>query len=319
MKRPRSVSIFTILLGYILIQLTWWSYLIFSLNVEISELKIELAKHTISNEVERAKEVSQLIEGVNKKKYMILGEGSVFICLLGLGAYQTLKTIRKEQHLAKQQNNFMLSVTHELKTPLASARLQLETLNRHELNRDKQKALIQNALNDADRLNYLIENILMASKLEQTGLNIKKEPLKLADTINELINQNTVFKNQQHRIMVSVNSEVVNADKFYFDLLLSNLIDNAIKYAPEGNITIKSEQKNNKFSLSIIDEGKGISLNELDRIFEKFYRIGNEETRNQKGTGLGLYIVKQICNKLNWEIEAKSNMPVGTQFILNIT
>ncbi len=315
-KKSRPLFWFYLLVTYILVQFIWWSYLMINLNNEVVHLKTEinLLKGETLNEV--VMKGNELNEKLHKRWLMISGEGLVFIGLLLLGIFQIRKTFNKEAKLAQQQKNFLLSVTHELKSPIASAKLQLQTLQKHELNRDKQKEIIANAINDTERLNNLVENILLAAKIENNIDSVHKENYNISEYINDVMNKTISSFNYKQKVILEIEPDVfMKIDKTNFPSIILNLFENAVKYSKQDSIIIVSLKKqNNEIILSISDEGFGITDAEKKNIFQKFYRVGNEETRSTKGTGLGLYIVNYLVEQHNGKIVVKNNIPKGSIF-----
>ncbi len=285
-------------------------------NNEISRLKSEvnvLKGESLNDVVDNGNKIN---ESLHRRWIMIAGEGSVFVCLLLLGIYQIRKSFNKETALANQQKNFLLSVTHELKSPIASAKLQLQTLQKRELDRDKQKEIIANAINDTDRLNNLVENILLAAKIENNVFTSHKEEYNLSEYIAEGMNQTIESFRYKQKVVLDIEPNIfMKIDRMSFPSIILNLFENAVKYS-SGNstITVGLKKQNQKILLSVADEGLGITDEEKKYIFKKFYRIGSEETRKTKGTGLGLFIVDFLVKQHNGIISVRNNVPKGTIF-----
>ena len=285
-------------------------------NNEISRLKSEvnvLKGESLNDVVDNGNKIN---ESLHRRWIMIAGEGSVFVCLLLLGIYQIRKSFNKETALANQQKNFLLSVTHELKSPIASAKLQLQTLQKRELDRDKQKEIIANAINDTDRLNNLVENILLAAKIENNVFTSHKEEYNLSEYIAEGMNQTIESFRYKQKVVLDIEPNIfMKIDRMSFPSIILNLFENAVKYS-SGNstITVGLKKLNQKILLSVADEGLGITDEEKKYIFKKFYRIGSEETRKTKGTGLGLFIVDFLVKQHNGIISVRNNVPKGTIF-----
>jgi signal transduction histidine kinase len=314
---PRSLLVFYVLVSYVVLQFCWWFYLLFDLNNQIYDLRISLSdfiNHGVETELLLRKKLSQ-------KHWMILGEGLVFILLLLLGIIQTRKSFRRETRVMRQQKNFLLSVTHELKSPIAAVKLYLQTLEKRDLERPKQIELLQKAIIESNRLDQLVENILVAAQIDNHVLLIQKEKSNLSEFIRNFINE---FSD---KYSIALESEIENDiflcfDSIAFRSILVNLLENAVKYshsAPE--ISVKLWTKSNSIFVSVADQGIGIQDEEKLRVFEKFFRSGNEETRQSKGTGLGLYIVKYLVEHHQGSISIRSNTPKGSifelQFITN--
>lgn len=314
---PRSLLVFYVLVSYVVLQFCWWFYLLFDLNNQIYDLRISLSdfiNQGVESEMLLRKKLSQ-------KHWMILGEGLVFILLLLLGIIQTRKSFRRETRVIRQQKNFLLSVTHELKSPIASVKLYLQTLEKRDLERSKQIELIQKAIAETNRLDHLVENILVTAQIDNHVLLIQKEKRNLSVFFHEII----LEFNEKYGI--TLKSEIQNDVNFGFDQLafrsiLVNLIENALKYSNSTpDISVKLWTSSSSIFISIADQGIGIQDDEKLRVFEKFFRSGNEETRQSKGTGLGLFIVKYLVEHHQGSISISSNTPKGSifelQFITN--
>jgi signal transduction histidine kinase len=309
---PRSLLVFYVLVSYVVLQFCWWFFLLFDLNNQIYDLRISLSdfiNQGVESEMLLRKKLSQ-------KHWMILGEGLVFILLLLLGIIQTRKSFRRETRVIRQQKNFLLSVTHELKSPIASVKLYLQTLEKRDLERSKQIELIQKAIAETNRLDQLVENILVVAQIDNHVLLIQKENRNLSDFLSEII----LEFNEKNGIILK--SEIQNDVNFGFDQLafrsiLVNLIENALKYSKSSpDISVRLWTSSNSIFISIADQGIGIQEDEKLRVFEKFFRSGNEETRQSKGTGLGLYIVKYLVEHHQGNISIRSNTPKGSIFEL---
>lgn len=315
-NKSRPLFWFYILVAYVLLQFIWWSYLMIDLNNEVVLLKTELNLLKGGSPDEIISKGNELNEKLHKRWLMILGEGLVFITLLIVGIFQIRKTYIKEAKLVQQQQNFLLSVTHELKSPIASAKLQLQTLKKHELERGKQEEIINNAIKDTDRLNTLVENMLLATKVENDINSSQKEDCDISELTTNIINQSISSFNYKHKIILDIEPNIhLNVDKTSFPSIIINLFENAIKYSPEdSSIQVELKNKNGDVYLTVTDEGVGIDDSEKKTIFQKFYRIGNEETRSTKGTGLGLFIVNYLAKQHNGIVTVSNNTPKGSVF-----
>ena len=282
MKRP--LLIFYSLIIYTVLQVIWWGRLLLAAKPD------SLA--------------------------MILGEGTVFIFIFIIGVYYMHKAIKGERKLHTQQKNFLLSVTHELKSPLASIKLYLETILKRDLDPAQQSSFLKNSLKDIERLDDLVENMLIATKIENQSYTFPKEQLNFSQLVNSVAERLQLHTCNSEVIKVSVQPFIfLNGDKFALTSVVTNLIENAVKYSPpceEVKVTLK--QKGDQIYFIVADLGIGINDQEKSRIFEKFYRVGSEETRKTKGTGLGLFIVKQVLDKHQALIKVKNNNPSGTIF-----
>jgi signal transduction histidine kinase len=294
--------------------------MLFSLNNELAEKKQDLITLQISPQSE---EYNLLLNGINNnlrnKWMMILGEGSVFLLLLLLGIVQTQRAFRKEIALSDQQKNFLLAVTHELKSPIASAKLHLQTLKKHDLDKEKQLQLLDTAINDNERLNQLVDKILLTSRFDSGNYKLHKQDIDVGSLIESIIASSAAGK-KTHNIVFDIPKGIIfPVDQLAFSSIVQNLIENAQKYSPEGSpITVNLKKSDKTLFLSVSDNGIGIPDKEKGKVFKKFYRSGSEETRNTKGTGLGLFIVKYLVEKHNGKIAIKDNHPKGSIFEVSL-
>src|SRR5476651_239153 len=249
---------------------------------------------------------------------MIMGELAVFLFILLVGAYHLHKSINKERQLHMRQKNFLLSVTHELKSPLASIKLFLQTIQKRDLNREQRINFIDKCLTDIERLDDLVENMLIATKIDNQTYTFPKEKVNLSLLVDGVVNRLQINKcdNTQQIINAEIEPQVeIMGDKFTLTSVVNNLIENAVKYsAPCEMVDVKLFRKDKEVHLMVADQGIGISDSEKPHIFDKFYRVGNEDTRNTKGTGLGLFIVKQVLDKHEATINIRDNRPKGSVF-----
>jgi two-component system, OmpR family, phosphate regulon sensor histidine kinase PhoR len=315
-KKSRPLFVFYLLVAYVFVQFAWWTYSMFQLNNEISYLKTELNLLKGESAEEVILKGNEINSRLHKRWIMISSEGAVFIGLLMLGFIQIRKTFKKENELANRQKNFLLSVTHELKSPIASLKLQLQTLQKRELDKEKQQDILKNSVSDTDRLTNLVENILLVAKIDNSIFQIHKETTDLSTYISENMNQMIHLFNYRQKVILDIDDHVfLDIDKTTFPSIIINLFENAVKYSPaDSTIILALKKQNNSIILSVKDQGNGISDNDKKNIFEKFYRVGNEETRKTKGTGLGLYIVKHIAELHGGTISVKNNTPKGSIF-----
>jgi signal transduction histidine kinase len=279
-------------------QFTWWWYLIFKLNHALVPDK----------------------EFYTRIIWMITGEGLVFFILLILGIIAVRNAFKRQENLTKREENFLLSVSHELKTPIASVQLFLQTLQKHDHLTDQEKQKIySNALKEVNRLDSIVSNILVARQIESGESTLQKEKIKLDDFIIKRIEilKSTLAKN--HTIHLNLEPIETYIDKLSFESILTNLIENSVKYSSKGSvINVELTSKNSEFILSILDNGIGITNEEKKHIFNKFYRVQSDLTRHTKGTGLGLFIIKHLVNSHQGTIKLLDNNPKGLIVKINI-
>ncbi|MBK6340225.1 MAG: two-component sensor histidine kinase [Bacteroidetes bacterium] len=303
--------IFIFLLTYITIFIIWWSFLLIDKNQRYYAL-LENAQTIVESE----KKGVSIVEEKKKQELMIIAEGLTFLLISWAILFRLRKTLFKEVKLANQQRNFLLSITHELKSPIASALLNTQTQIKRNLDSEKRQLLDTNTEKDLKRLGSLVDKILLAAKVEDNSASFFKEKFNLSQLVNEVFTDWELQWNDKFKFNADVSNDIfISGDKSLINSLISNLLENAIKYSNEGDsILVKLFQNETSVSLFVSDMGKGIPIAEQKQIFNKFYRIGNEETRTTIGTGLGLFIVKQVALMHQAEIEVESEIGNGTIF-----
>ena len=309
--KSNSKIIFIVLLVYILLQFLWWEFLLVTQNGKIIDEKQKLIELSSPNEIQLKKDIAVLHHKKNMQTIMIVSEGSVFLLKLAQ---------EKESALNNQQKNFFLSITHELKTPIAATKLQLQTLLKQKLNESTQHDLINTALKETERLNSLIDNVLIASRMDANEFDFKLKKQNLSQIINQVINRYYKKEIELGEITVCIQDNLfASIDEFSFPSIITNLVDNAVKYSLDPkNIYIDLICENEFITFKISDNGCGISDKDKVNVFTKFFRAENENIRNSKGTGLGLYIVKQIVKGHKGEIVVKNNLPKGITFEIKL-
>lgn len=312
----RTTLIFTGLVGYIVLQFLWWEVLLVrQSNANIyNEQKIAALSTTDPGIITR--DIALLEQKKMKRVYMIVGEGSVFLLILLFGISLVRRSIKRETELANQQKNFILSVSHELKTPIAASKLQLQTLLKHELERGKQKQLLTNALTETERLHKLVDNVLLANQIENDNLSLQKETIDLSLLVQNTLNRYFQVQLDSGTLHHEIGAGILYAgDKDLLPSVVINLVENAFKYSFETpEVKVVLDMQHGKPLLEVRDRGCGIAAGEKQKIFEKFFRSGDEETRKTKGTGIGLYIVKRICDLHQAKINVLGNQPAGSIF-----
>jgi signal transduction histidine kinase len=286
------------------------------LNRESYEGRMTIIALRHDAEPDRSREIAALRANLNKRWIMVASEGAVFFVLLLVGINQTRRAFRKEFLLSRQQKNFLLSITHEFKSPLAAIKLSLQTIRRHKLEPARSEALIDQSLRETDRIQHLVENALTAAQLESQSFELNRVEFNLTDLVREAIGDRARVDPAGHRYVQRLDENVYfSGDPLALHSALSNLVENAAKYAPEGTaIVTELVERGRHVVLRVSDEGPGIAEAERQKVFDKFYRVENEETRRFKGTGLGLFIVKTVVELHEGKVFVKPGKPRGTVF-----
>jgi two-component system, OmpR family, phosphate regulon sensor histidine kinase PhoR len=321
LRLNKPIIVFSVLVIYIFASFIWWSYLLITNNKNImlqsrEILYIKYGNHGLSPEqVMQTEEYRKLEKQYKNQVFMVIGEGMVFMILLSAAIFQIWRSYRHELQLANQQRNFLLSITHELKSPLASIKLGLETIKKRDLERDAVKKITGNALQDTERLQQLVQDILLAAKFDDHSFKFVLSALNFSLFVNETIERIKRVHPERKIIAHIADKIIINGDNQALTSLVSNIIENALKYSgPSSEVTITLAAGAENIILQVADEGIGIPDHEKEQIFKKFYRVGHEDTRKTKGTGLGLYIVKEIAEGHLAKIIIEDNQPKGSIF-----
>ncbi len=294
----KQTALFFYILGiYVVLQFAWWGFHLIQITHEL-----------------------QAVNGkANNKAIMIVGEGIVFFSILLFGLWRIKISIKKDQQLSERQSNFLLSVTHELKTPLASTKLYLQTLIKRDFSTEKREEMLQKAIIENQRLEEIVESILTATRLENRTLKLHKEWIDLNELIQQLIDNYNITSGKDWIIFENQVTVKIEADAFMIKTILRNLIENGLKYASNSErfiVFLKREINHVKFGTR--DAGPGVPADLQKDIFKKFFRIENEETRSQKGTGLGLFIAAEFTKLNGGKLNYYPNKPTGSVFEITL-
>ncbi len=262
-------------------------------------------------------EIRKINKRFESKLRAFYSEAVVFTFAVILGVLWVFSRLESLLNLNRMQNNFLLSVTHELKTPLAAIKLSAQTLSQRKLNEEILPLVINQTVQNADRLNDLIDNVLLATKIDGNSYKYDFEIIEIGSVIEKAARQMLIPPFFTGTVDIPLEEHMVKGDLVSLNLVFSNLFQNAIKYAGENaEIKIEYVREKNKLKIIVSDNGPGVLPNEKKKIFSKFYRSGDENTRQTKGTGLGLFLVKQILYVHAAKISVENNTPKGAKFII---
>ncbi len=305
-KRVHSVFfIYWILLAYIIAALIFWFITLNIQNKLMTELKTE--------SFPAQKEV--ILRDYHRKELQYTGEGATFLLVILAGAIFFYKAVKRQFKISQEQHYFMMAITHELKTPIAVAKLNLETMQKRKLDETQQQRLLYNTLQETNRLDTLCNNMLISSQIEAGGYRLIKEELDLGKLINNCANDfSTRFPARQINKQIEEDI-IITGDPMLLEIAVNNLLENALKYSPKDSaINIQLELNDTVAELQVSDLGGGIPDEEKKRVFDKFYRLGNEATKRAKGTGLGLYITRKIIKNHGGNLFVVNNTGTGSIF-----
>lgn len=273
--------------------------------------------------------VGWIILNVHQKHVAFLILGIIFFCILIAGLILNTIFLVREIRRNERQDSFLNAVTHELKTPIASVRLYLETLQRRPLDEAQRQEFYTRMMEDNDRLLSTVEQVLRAGEANAKSVirNPKaKLPVDLRQLATEALNE-TVRRHHLNRGAVRLDDTaghrdvVVAGDHQGLRTALLNVLDNAVKYSPNG-VEIVAELsvfRENTAMLRITDTGVGIPPAHLKRVFHRFYRVASRDLSRIKGTGLGLFITRAIARQHGGDVTAQSYGPGhGTTITLHL-
>ena len=241
--------------------------------------------------------------------WLLVGGIAFFIVIMSVLVMFSVFLVREILEVRRQQT-FIDSVTHELKSPLASIKLCLDTLARSELSHEQREKLRQMMLGDVDRLSIFVDDILEASQLSHgrrtqswSVVSVPALVQRCVDTVRRRYNLD------DSAIAVEMDADIsLPTDPTALETIIKNLLDNAVKYSgspPRIALTVHKVD-GGQLELAVSDQGIGIAKAHLKRIFKRFYRVPDEEVYARSGTGLGLYVVAALVRNLGGRIEARS-------------
>lgn len=308
-------AVYWFLLVYIIAALVMWFLTLEQQNREMAAFRLSELRQ---DEADYDKQYTAIMSQKKRNTTQYMGEGITFLAVTLIGALFVYQAVRRQVRLQHQQENFMMAVTHELKTPMAITKLNLETMLKHQLEEEKKQKLLRSTLQEINRLDELANNILVSSQLDAGRYSSPREELNFSDLVNTALEEfKSRYPNRQWTGLVEEEADITG-DANLLQILVNNLLENAVKYSPrESTIECRLTRENRTVKLQVIDQGPGIPDSEKKKVFEKFYRIGNESTRTTKGTGLGLYLCKKIVEQHQGSIEIVDNSPGGCNFTVS--
>lgn len=308
---------------YIVLALVWWSVLLFQKNEALfrANLKILELKAVVENPTGQSPSApEELFLTYRRQRWMVLGESLFILVSVTIGIWLIFRAYLREQEIIRQRRNFLLSITHELKTPLTAMKLAFETIRKRRLSPEQITSLTTSSIHEADRLTETVNNLLLTARVDRKY--IPRPELKTIGQIRESWTRKCIHQWPERSINLKINAhddQQIHADWSGMDIIFRNLTENAIKYSHSSKpIDISLSLRDRYLELMVADQGEGIPPAERHRIFDMFYRIGNEEIRDGKGTGLGLYLVREITRENRGSIQVIDNHPSGTRFIIHL-
>jgi signal transduction histidine kinase len=320
---PRSPSslLFCLTLGLSFALLVWWSLFQALAASELEAAGEALARGDAAAAARAlgAPDVDALTELAARRRRMFASEGIFFaVVLLALGAFY-LASVQRERLLRRNQDRFLAAATHELKTPLATIVLLLESLRDDRIPEGKRSRYLTNGLLEAERLERGLHNVLTAAGLRTAGTRLRKNVGDLAGDVRA-----AAAALEARALAAGITLEVeatralpVARDADALQIVLRNLLDNAIKYSPEGRrVRIATTRSDHEATVTVEDEGRGFDATELQHAFEPFWRGSDVATG---GAGLGLHLVHELVRAHGGSVAVESQgRDRGSRFVVHL-
>jgi two-component system phosphate regulon sensor histidine kinase PhoR len=259
-----------------------------------------------------------------KNLWSIFGSSFLLIAFVGGIFYYSVNSLLNQKKLSNIKNDFINNMTHELKTPVSTIALALEVIKDKEINKSPEKTerYLNIITEENRRLGTQIEKVLQIAKLEKGDLNLHFEPIDINEVLDQVVKNQSV-QMEQHGVKLNLDLQaeetIVSADRVHLTNIVFNLMDNAIKYSKEQpEISIATSNTTSALSITISDNGIGIPKDQLNKIFEKFYRVPKGDLHDVKGFGLGLSYVKNMVEMHKGSITVNSKIEEGTEFSINL-
>ncbi len=298
--------IFNPLMAFIGIQIAWVLVVIFWLNWFLgSHRKLRGLAEKYSPEL--------LVGGPD---WLILTEGLLLLISILVGVYVIFLYWRRQAALVREQRQFISQVTHELKSPLASLQLHLETLRRHQPPPERQAAFLETMLSDASRLNCLIDNLLSANRVGQKHWRLDLQPIDFSVFVEKYFRDRQFTLPKAGKLALEITPGIhASIDPDAMETVLRNLLENSVLYSDDSpDITVTLTRDGDRCCLAFTDCGRGIAITEQKKIFNMFYRI-RRKNENIRGSGLGLFIVHATVRRHHGQVKVESKGEgLGTTF-----
>lgn len=264
-----------------------------------------------------------LVDRYRQRVFGVLAEGVLFLAAIVTAVVLLWRVLRRESALERQHQSFVSAVTHELKTPIAGIRLALETVLSGRVNGDGRTRFLSNALADSERLGDLVEKVLEVTRYTGGAHRLR---MGLADLSQLVQDEVQVAERRVSARGGVVKAEITPGIQATFDpealaIVISNLIENALKYTQVGtpSVWVRLRLERGEAVLEVSDNGVGIAPADLEAIFKPFYRASDEVTRRTPGTGIGLFVAREIVNAHGGRLTAASPGPgKGSTFRLSL-
>lgn len=256
-------------------------------------------------------------------RWILLGAVS-FMLIIIAAFYVTVKSLLNQKKLSQIKSDFINNMTHEFKTPLATISLAVDALGNEKVQNNKEKSAYFTKIikEENSRMNKHVETILQAAFIEKQELKLNLSMIHVHEMIEQVMDNFKLQlneKNAHFQLLLNAKNDKLSGDEVHFSNLISNLVDNAIKYSADSlMIKISTHSTRNYLVIRIEDNGIGMSKESTKRIFEKFYRAHTGNLHNVKGFGLGMSYVKTVIDAHKGRIKVESTLAKGTAFTIEV-
>jgi signal transduction histidine kinase len=303
-------KLFSPIITFIGIQLVWVLIVIFWISWFVG-------RHKEFREIAARYRPEMAVRGLD---WIVLVEGLILLIVILAGVYVLFLVWRRQSRLYREQKSFISQVTHELKSPLASIQLHLETIRLRKPPPEKMERFLDTMLADTDRLHTLINNFLIAAKLEDRHRSTSLPVINFSEFVSQYLERKRTALPEGGSMLLEIEEDIqVAFDSEEMESVLKNLFENALLYSPVSpEIKVALKRASNKCRLTFQDNGIGIDEKHLKKIFRMFFRV-RRSGENIRGTGLGLYIVKQVVTEHRGSVTAESQgQGKGCTFIITL-
>lgn len=268
-------------------------------------------------------DVRAVQQGLTDTDWVLLVLGAVLFVLIIVGVFWLCLWLVREIGVNQRQRAFIDAVTHEMRTPLASLRLHLDTLERHDPERERRVEFLTRMRGDLERLDQTVEQVLQAARLEGRGERPTLQKVSLPDLLGECIDEIRASHGLEPGAvhLDTCSPTQVKGDPTELAVVFRNLLENAVRYSDDP-VEVKvrvSGRQDGRVSVEIADSGIGIPSRELGKIFQRFYRAGRDVQRTAAGLGLGLFIVRNLLRRQGGRVVARSEgFGQGSRFVVTL-
>jgi signal transduction histidine kinase len=304
----RPLRLYVIIVAFYGLLLGWWVYFFASLDDRLLD-NMQADGVTLSGEAEQA-----VRETSGEAMRMFLFEGGFLGLLVLVSVFLVMRGVQREIMLARQQRNFVSAVTHELRSPLSSARLYIDSILMGRVSAEKTERYLKHAREDLDRLGSMVEDILDTRRISESGVELETEVVDLAELASDDLPRLREL-HVPHEVQLDLHAPepvFARADVTAFRQILDNLVSNAVKYGGDGSrVDIEVLADGRMACLSVRDHGPGLQGVDPSHLSEPFVRGGDEMVRTRAGVGLGLYIVREFARAHGGELKLEDGLEGG--------